>query len=195
MDKDSVDEIFSLPTNTGYVLKTAKKDLPILNYDSHFEVSQTQITFYLLIENGAIKLRNLDSIFSIFDFTFSESGDKYVCNFSQDYKIIYDSFLDKYTFKNLNDVVIPFWFFNFKQNKVIEGVEYNFETIEADYSIEKGTASKRIEEVCEKQKITLIMMGKTGADMDEPSSLGSTAENVVLNVNCATLLLTGEDDD
>lgn len=67
--------------------------------------------------------------------------------------------------------------------------------IEADYSIEKGTASKRIEEVCEKQKITLIMMGKTGADMDEPSSLGSTAENVVLNVDCATLLLTGEDDD
>jgi len=67
--------------------------------------------------------------------------------------------------------------------------------IEADYSVEKGTASKRIEEVCEKQKITLIMMGKTGAGMDEPTSLGSTAENVVLNVDCATLLLTGDDDE
>lgn len=67
--------------------------------------------------------------------------------------------------------------------------------IDADYSVEKGTASKRIEEVCEKLKITLIMMGKTGADMDEPTSLGSTAENVVLNVDCATLLLTGDEDE
>ncbi|MDO4177848.1 MAG: universal stress protein [Phascolarctobacterium sp.] len=67
--------------------------------------------------------------------------------------------------------------------------------IEAEYSIEKGTASKRIEEVCDKEKITLIMMGKTGADMDEPMSLGSTAENVVLNVDCATLLLPGNDEE
>lgn len=67
--------------------------------------------------------------------------------------------------------------------------------IESDYSIAKGTASKRIEEACEKEKITLIMMGKTGADMDEPMSLGSTAENVVLNVDCATLLLPGNDEE
>ena len=67
--------------------------------------------------------------------------------------------------------------------------------IESEYCIAKGTASKRIEDLCNKEKITLIMMGKTGADMDEPQSLGSTAENVVLNVDCATLLLPGNQEE
>lgn len=43
--------------------------------------------------------------------------------------------------------------------------------------------------------MTLIMMTKTGADMTHGDELGSTSENVVLNSDCAVMLLPAEDID
>lgn len=67
--------------------------------------------------------------------------------------------------------------------------------IDADYRIARGVASKRISSICEKDDISLVMMSKTGADLTNGMELGSTSENVVLNVDCAVLLLPAEDED
>ncbi len=67
--------------------------------------------------------------------------------------------------------------------------------IEADYRIAHGVASKKIAAICERDKVSLIMMAKTGADMTSGDELGSTAENVVLNSDCAVMLLPAEDND
>lgn len=67
--------------------------------------------------------------------------------------------------------------------------------IEADYRIAHGVASKKIAAICERDKVSLIMMAKTGADMTNGDELGSTSENVVLNSDCAVMLLPAEDND
>lgn len=67
--------------------------------------------------------------------------------------------------------------------------------IEADYRIAHGIASKKIAAICERDKVSLIMMAKTGADMTNGDELGSTSENVVLNSDCAVMLLPAEDND
>lgn len=67
--------------------------------------------------------------------------------------------------------------------------------IEADYHISKGMASKRIGEIAEHENIGMIMMGRGGTDMTTGLELGSTAENVILNVDRSILLLPAEDND
>ena len=67
--------------------------------------------------------------------------------------------------------------------------------IEADYRIAHGVASKKIAAICERDNVSLIMMTKTGADMTNGDDLGSTSENVVLNSDCAVMLLPAEDSD
>ena len=67
--------------------------------------------------------------------------------------------------------------------------------IEADYHVGHGVASKKIDALCEDEDGRLIMMAKTGADMTHGDELGSTSENVVLNVDCAVLLVPAEDSD
>ena len=67
--------------------------------------------------------------------------------------------------------------------------------IEADYRIAHGVASKKIRAICERDNVSLVMMAKTGADMTNGEELGSTAENVVLNCDCAVMLVPADDDD
>lgn len=67
--------------------------------------------------------------------------------------------------------------------------------IEADYRIAHGVASKKIAAICERDNVSLIMMAKTGADMTNGDEIGSTSENVVLNSDCAVMLLPAEDND
>mgnify|MGYP002544986986 CR=1 FL=1 len=67
--------------------------------------------------------------------------------------------------------------------------------IEADYRIAHGVASRKIAAICERDNVSLIMMTKTGADMTNGDDLGSTSENVVLNSDCAVMLLPAEDSD
>lgn len=67
--------------------------------------------------------------------------------------------------------------------------------IEADYRIAHGVASKKICAICERENVSLVMMTKTGADMTNGDELGSTSENVLLNSDCALLLLPAEDND
>ena len=67
--------------------------------------------------------------------------------------------------------------------------------IEADYHVSHGVASKKIAAICERENVSLIMMAKTGADMTNGDELGSTSENVVLNVDCAVMLVPAEEND
>ena len=67
--------------------------------------------------------------------------------------------------------------------------------IEADYHVSHGVASKKIAAICERDDVSLIMMAKTGADMTNGEELGSTSENVVLNVDCAVMLVPAEEND
>lgn len=67
--------------------------------------------------------------------------------------------------------------------------------IEADYRIAHGVASKKIAAICERDNVSLIMLAKTGADMTSGDDLGSTSENLVLNSDCAVMLLPAEDND
>mgnify|MGYP003266483081 CR=1 FL=1 len=67
--------------------------------------------------------------------------------------------------------------------------------IDADYRIAHGVASKKIAAICERDNVSLIMLAKTGADMTSGDDLGSTSENVVLNADCAVMLLPAEDND
>ena len=67
--------------------------------------------------------------------------------------------------------------------------------VEADYHVAKGTASKRIAELAEKENISMIMLGRGGTDMATGLELGSTAENVILKVDRSLLLLPVDDND
>lgn len=67
--------------------------------------------------------------------------------------------------------------------------------IESSYIIAKGVASKQIGDICEQKNVGMIMLARTGADRTDNMSLGSTAENVILNVDRAILLLPSEDMD
>ena len=67
--------------------------------------------------------------------------------------------------------------------------------IESDFHIMKGVASKKIDELAEHENISMIMMGRGGTDMSNGLELGSTAENVILNVDRSILLLPAEDND
>ena len=67
--------------------------------------------------------------------------------------------------------------------------------IDADYRIAHGVASKKIAAICERDNVSLIMLAKTGADMTSGDDLGSTSENLVLNSDCAIMLLPAEDND
>ena len=67
--------------------------------------------------------------------------------------------------------------------------------IEASYHISKGAASKRIDAIAERENISLIMLGRGGMDMANGLELGSSAENVILNVDKSILLLPVDDND
>ena len=67
--------------------------------------------------------------------------------------------------------------------------------IEADYRISHGVASKKISAICDRDDVSMIMMTKTGADMTNGDELGSTSEHLVLNSDCAIMLLPAEDPD
>ena len=67
--------------------------------------------------------------------------------------------------------------------------------IDADYRIAHGVASKKIAAICERDNVSLVMLAKTGADMTSGDELGSTSANVVLNADCAVMLLPAEDND
>lgn len=67
--------------------------------------------------------------------------------------------------------------------------------IESDFHIMKGVASKKIDELAEHENISMIMMGRGGTDMSNGLELGSTAENVILNVDRSILLLPVDDND
>lgn len=67
--------------------------------------------------------------------------------------------------------------------------------IEADYIVEKGRASQKIDEVCEKENVGMVIMARTGTGISNNLALGGTAENVVLNVDRAILLLPAADMD
>ena len=67
--------------------------------------------------------------------------------------------------------------------------------IEADYKIKKGKASQQIDEVCEKENVGMVVMARTGVGSGNNINLGGTAENVVLHVDRAILLLPGLDLD
>lgn len=67
--------------------------------------------------------------------------------------------------------------------------------IEADFRTARGAASKKIVSISEKEHVTLIMMAKTGTEMDNGLDLGSTSENVVQNAACAVMLVPAEDND
>jgi nucleotide-binding universal stress UspA family protein len=67
--------------------------------------------------------------------------------------------------------------------------------VEAASYVQRGVASKNIVAVCEQEQVSMVLMAKTGADLTYEDELGSTAENVVLNVGCAVLLVPDEDDE
>ncbi len=67
--------------------------------------------------------------------------------------------------------------------------------VEAASYVARGVASKNIVAVCEQEQVSMVLMAKTGADLTDEDELGSTAENVVLNVGCAVLLVPDEDDE
>ncbi len=67
--------------------------------------------------------------------------------------------------------------------------------IKASYHISKGIASKKIDAIAEQENISMILMGRGGTDMSTGLELGSTAENVILNVDRSILLLPTEDLD
>lgn len=67
--------------------------------------------------------------------------------------------------------------------------------IESDFHILKGVASKKIDEVAEHENISMIMMGRGGRDMSNGLELGSTTENVILNVDRSILILPVDDND
>lgn len=67
--------------------------------------------------------------------------------------------------------------------------------IEADYRISHGVASKKISAICDRDDVSMIMMTKTGADMTNGDELGSTSEHLVLNSDCAIMLLPAEDPE
>ncbi|MCQ2373782.1 MAG: universal stress protein [Phascolarctobacterium sp.] len=67
--------------------------------------------------------------------------------------------------------------------------------IDADFHISKGVASKRIDVMCERENISMIMLGRSGTGLNSALELGSTAENVILNVDRSILLLPADDND
>lgn len=67
--------------------------------------------------------------------------------------------------------------------------------IDSDFRVAHGVASKKIASICERDNVSLIMLSKTGADITGDVELGSTSENLVLNSECALMLLPAEDSD
>ena len=66
--------------------------------------------------------------------------------------------------------------------------------IDADYCIARGAASKEIVHVARKEHVKLIVLSKTGAGLVKDLMLGSTAQNVILNTDCAVLLFPAEEN-
>ncbi len=74
--------------------------------------------------------------------------------------------------------------------------EMNVFGIEADYHVAHGNmASKKISAICELEDVTMVMMGKIGAEMTPGVQLGSTTENLMASADCALLLLPTDDSD
>ena len=67
--------------------------------------------------------------------------------------------------------------------------------IKADFCISKGVASKQIAAISARERTSMIMMARTGLEISNFSELGSTSKNVVLNAECAVLLLPAEDNE
>lgn len=67
--------------------------------------------------------------------------------------------------------------------------------IKSEYRIAEGIASHEIIEIAEKEKCQIITMAKTGAGNCHDDSLGSTSKALLLNAECALLLIPDIDDE
>lgn len=67
--------------------------------------------------------------------------------------------------------------------------------IPSEYVIRKGMASKEIIRTAEEKGCQMITMAKTGAGANDMDPLGSTSKNLLLNAECALLLIPDVDDD
>lgn len=67
--------------------------------------------------------------------------------------------------------------------------------IPSEYVIRKGVASKEIIRAAEEKGCQMITMAKTGAGAGNMDPLGSTSKNLLLNAECALLLIPDVDDD
>lgn len=67
--------------------------------------------------------------------------------------------------------------------------------IKADFRIAKGTASKQIDAICDQEDVTMVMIAKTGEEISNNTELGSTAENLILNLDRSILLLPASEGD
>lgn len=67
--------------------------------------------------------------------------------------------------------------------------------IKAEFRIAHGVASREIIQIAEKEKCQIITMAKTGAGNCTDDSLGSTSKALLLNAECALLLMPDIDDE
>lgn len=67
--------------------------------------------------------------------------------------------------------------------------------INADFRIAKGKASKQIDAICDQEDVTMVMIAKTGEEISNNTELGSTAENLILNLDRSILLLPASEVD
>lgn len=67
--------------------------------------------------------------------------------------------------------------------------------IPSEYVIRKGMASKEIIRAAEEKGCQMITIAKTGAGANDMDPLGSTSKNLLLNAECALLLIPDVDDD
>ena len=67
--------------------------------------------------------------------------------------------------------------------------------IKSEYIVKEGVASKEIIRIAEKEGCQIIAMAKTGAGADNHDPLGSTSQALLLNAECALLLMPDIDDD
>jgi len=67
--------------------------------------------------------------------------------------------------------------------------------IPSEYIIREGMASKEIIRTAEEKGCQMITMAKTGAGANNMDPLGSTCKNLLLNAECALLLIPDVDDN
>ncbi|MBQ0067256.1 MAG: universal stress protein [Phascolarctobacterium sp.] len=67
--------------------------------------------------------------------------------------------------------------------------------IPSEFKIAKGVASREIIQIAEQEKCQIITMAKTGAGNCQDDPLGSTSKALLLNAECALLLMPDIDDE